>query len=354
MDDAILAVAIILLSTSAGLYLSLVDDMYLAEALVLGISPDIDQATIIPRLLRLHKLTDAFLILTWASFNSVKFSFLLFFRSFTAHPGLQNLGRYWWMVTVFTAISWVSGSVLEVIECPYFDERSCEWTFLVFNIICWLISSALCTRDNVPEDGGNFHLDYCDEHHLGSSQSVLPIYPIYQLTCYVVISIPVIILSKISVSLRKKTYLALSLCLSVATVCTTIVRIVGLKVPGIKSIDIVWEVYWQFIEACVGVMVVSMMTFRTFFVQRAIKAKRASPRVLFSRMYRRTFRRNYQNDVELPNESFPHPTMTGVKTFIDGAGKSTQESKSSDSKVVSEFDEGRFSLHENASSQVPV
>jgi hypothetical protein len=127
IDDAILALAVVLLSASAGLYLSLVDDMYLAEALILGLTPpQTDQATIVQRLIRLHKLTDSFFILNWSSSSSVKFSFLFFFRSFIAHPGLESLGRYWWVVTIFTAISWVSGCILQVVACPYYDQRFCR------------------------------------------------------------------------------------------------------------------------------------------------------------------------------------------------------------------------------------
>lgn len=126
-DDAFLILAIALLSTSVGLYFSFVDDMYLAEALILGdldLVPETDLTTIIPKSLRLHKISDVFLVLTWTSLNSVKFSFLIFFQTFTTRVGIKMLSRYWWFVAVFTTISWGVGVALEIVACPYFDERA--------------------------------------------------------------------------------------------------------------------------------------------------------------------------------------------------------------------------------------
>lgn len=142
-----------------------------------------------------------------------------------------------------------------------------------------------------------------------------------------VFSIPCLILHRITVPLRTKIYLGLSLCLSVMTISITIVRVSGLKVPGLRAVDVVWQVYWQYVEVCIGIMVVSATAFRTFFVQRAARssAKRSTPRdYVFSQRFRQKFMRRSGEPKEdfngLPSH-FPGATMTGMRTYIDENGE---------------------------------
>lgn len=119
----------------------------------------------------------------------------------------------------------------------------------------------------------------------------------------------------------------MSLCLSVMTIGVSIVRVSGLKVPGLQSVDVVWQVYWQYVEVCIGIMIVSATAFRTFFVQRAARnsARRSTPRSNFALR----FRQKMQRDSSESNDEFGHGlpghipggTMTGIRTFIDANGK---------------------------------
>jgi len=125
-DDAVLAVAILLLCTCLGLWFSFVDDMYLAQSLLLGeMTPDMDLTTIIPKTLRFQKLSAVALVFTWTSLNLLKLSFLLFFLTLTSRA--NKLRMYWWAVTAFTILTWAGGVPLEIVSCPYFDERACKY-----------------------------------------------------------------------------------------------------------------------------------------------------------------------------------------------------------------------------------
>jgi hypothetical protein len=159
------------------------------------------------------------------------------------------------------------------------------------------------------------------------------------------------ILREITISLRSKIYLALSLCLSVATICTTIIRVTGLKLPGHRSVDVVWQVYWQFVEACIGIVVVSMMVFRTFFVQRAARAsaKRQTPYTYISRLYRRGKRTGGSrdpNNMELP-QRFPNATLTGMRTFIQGGGEETTTKTFSTNPNIPQDSDDMMPLHKD-------
>lgn len=139
-----------------------------------------------------------------------------------------------------------------------------------------------------------------------------------------VISIPIIILHRVSIPLRTKIFLGLSLCLSVMTITTTIVRVVGLKVPGVQSVDVVWQVYWQYVEVCIGIMIASATAFRTFFVQHAARSsQRSTPKSYFAQRFReKVIRRTNESDEEdgLP-EHIPGAMLTGMRTFIDKQGR---------------------------------
>lgn len=125
-DDVLLTIAILLLCTCLGLWFSFVDDMYFAQSLLLGkLTPDMDLTAIVRKTSRLHKLSDVALVLTWTSLNAVKLSFLLFFGTLTTRA--SGLRWYWWTVVGFTALTWAGGVPMEIVSCPYFDERSSEY-----------------------------------------------------------------------------------------------------------------------------------------------------------------------------------------------------------------------------------
>ncbi|MCJ1387790.1 hypothetical protein MMC18_000633 [Xylographa bjoerkii] len=153
--------------------------------------------------------------------------------------------------------------------------------------------------------------------------------------------IPCRLIWKIRIRLSQKLALAGSLCLTVILVIVTIVRVSGLRLDG--KVDSVWETYWIIIGAEVGLILTASTAFRMLFVHNNERLQQ-SPRggwqwyTRSKRLLRRTFtprtwrtkstggssdrssgERNYNDVADLP--PIPRGTMTGVRTFINGRGK---------------------------------
>ncbi|KAF1959984.1 P-loop containing nucleoside triphosphate hydrolase protein [Byssothecium circinans] len=113
------------------------------------------------------------------------------------------------------------------------------------------------------------------------------------------------------------------------TIAVTLIRVVGLKIPKQQTVDVVWGVYWQYVEVCIGITVFSATAFRTFFVQRAARnsAKWSTPRSHFAQRFRQKFLKRPEDTED--DSSFglqcqiPGGTITGLRTFINDNGKTT-------------------------------
>ena len=123
----------------------------------------------------------------------------------------------------------------------------------------------------------------------------------------------------------------------------TITRISGIHTGRtVKSIDSAWETYWQFIAANIALIMTAATAFRTFFVFRAqekgpqmakpkdmwyTKSRRLLRSVFTIRSWRSKSKTNSFGDlsnVDLPislSHKIPRGTMTGVRTFIIGQGR---------------------------------
>ncbi|KAL8835183.1 MAG: hypothetical protein Q9170_003429 [Blastenia crenularia] len=152
----------------------------------------------------------------------------------------------------------------------------------------------------------------------------------------------------------QKLALACTLCLTILTIMCTIVRIAGIHTGRtIRSIDSVWETYWQFIAANIALSMTAATAFRTFFVSRSADAHRAADRpgansseTLYTKshkLYRAVistilpFRRSkspagnserssssggWNNAPIEMRQQIPRATLTGMRTFIGQQGKS--------------------------------
>lgn len=79
---------------------------------------------------------------------------------------------------------------------------------------------------------------------------------------------------------KQKLGLGVFLCLSVFMIITAIVRISGLAITiqppngKVKAFDVIWKAFWQQVEACVAVLMVSFTAFRSIFVAESSKKNR--------------------------------------------------------------------------------
>lgn len=96
------------------------------------------------------------------------------------------------------------------------------------------------------------------------------------LTTSPVIPIPVALLWRVRIDLRRKLALGTTLCLSIFLIVTAIVRVSGGNtVDG--RVDSSWVIFWLQVEAAVAVMVVSVTAFRALFAAERSQ-RQESPR----------------------------------------------------------------------------
>lgn len=153
-------------------------------------------------------------------------------------------------------------------------------------------------------------------------------------------------LRKAHVKLRTKIFLGLSLCLSVVIVTVVITQISGLHVPGSSTIDVVWEVYWQYVEAMVAIIIVCLSAFRSFFIQHNTRNQSPPKRSWYAGV--KASLTNKSSDKEAWELShIPGATLTGIRTYIGGTGRENVHGTDN----IQNQDEDLLPLHDPADGQ---
>ena len=88
-----------------------------------------------------------------------------------------------------------------------------------------------------------------------------------------VISIPTLLLWNVKIKTQQKLGVGVFLSLSIFMIILAIIKASGLKTSA-DSFALVWEIFWQQVEAAVAVLMVSFTAFRSVFVSSASNAKR--------------------------------------------------------------------------------
>ena len=119
VDDGFFLLALsALISGTTVLYFD-IPYIYLQEGVEAGLRTA--PANLIPQLLRDEKLQDAASTLLGVTITSVKFSFLLFFKSLLKQQ--RKIIIWWWCIFVFLIPTAAVLMFSNLISCPYFDER---------------------------------------------------------------------------------------------------------------------------------------------------------------------------------------------------------------------------------------
>jgi hypothetical protein len=140
-----------------------------------------------------------------------------------------------------------------------------------------------------------------------------------------VISIPIIILWKAKIKREQKFALGAFLCLSSFMIIIAVIR--ASKIRGAMGVDIVWEFFWQYMEAAVAVMMGSITAFRALFAAHGRSKNRSAEERGRKNWATNTFLRmrgrkksQETGDVEAGDEHglphIPSATITGLRTFI--------------------------------------
>lgn len=106
-------------------------------------------------------------------------------------------------------------------------------------------------------------------------------------------------------------------------VVVTLVRMSGYQWP---DLDLVWHLFWLYLEACIALIMASLKTFRTAFVtithKKNEEKKRAKPSSFIHRRLMAKLNRHHSQvkGLEKTEEdglpAIPRPTLTGMRTFI--------------------------------------
>ena len=138
----------------------------------------------------------------------------------------------------------------------------------------------------------------------------------------IVIIIPVILLWNVKIKRSHKLLVGLFLCLSICMIIIAIVRLMGLRLTGNKSIDVLWETFFQQAEASISVITVSLTAFRGLLGKKALKSREKQARAWYSHRRIALLRnRGKRSESEINNgqlPSIPSATLTGIRTFIRG------------------------------------
>ncbi len=146
-----------------------------------------------------------------------------------------------------------------------------------------------------------------------------------------VISIPIIVLHKVRISPHQKFALGAFLCLSVCMIAIAIIRVAGV-VMGEQLIDMQWEVFWGAIESDIAVIVVSITAFRSLLGMKHSQNRDQKQRAWYTSRLKQGFWKKVSTESSLDTmkelPQIPGATMTGVRTYIRGAGQTMQSSGS--------------------------
>ncbi|PYI27955.1 hypothetical protein BP00DRAFT_352198 [Aspergillus indologenus CBS 114.80] len=231
-DDYLLVVALgFLLASIIIMYTEVVDRMYLVFAISQGMTDVAIPADIIQVSYLFHLWSDVCLLISWCAFSAVKLSFLFFFRKLIERMKAWQL--YWWAIFIYTICVLIYGSLIFFVSCPYFFDP----------------------RENACATGSNKQVIVNESIALAVLDTVGDL---------LILVIPIHVIWKVRVRWPQKVLLTCSLCLTVIMIALSIVRVCGL-VAG-EMVDTIWETYWQFLSAEVGVFLAAAVSFRSLFV----------------------------------------------------------------------------------------
>ena len=227
--------AVIFFAASTGVTQATRDLDYLQMSVDIGITlPDFDFPN---KMLLYTKLNTAEYMLQWACIFCVKFSYIFFFRPLTSR--IRPLQIWWWiMVTIVTPAALVTICLAPWV-CPYFDM-----TFLQKCVL----NGTVIIRERVILQ-------------ISTATDIA--------TDLLVMSLPIWLLSSYKkLELRRKLALGTVLCLSIFMIIVAVIRYTLDAIPlkdGTTIPDTIWLFFWQSVEACVSIIMVSLTAFRSLY-----------------------------------------------------------------------------------------
>ncbi|KAL8701855.1 MAG: hypothetical protein Q9201_004683 [Fulgogasparrea decipioides] len=232
--------------------------------------------------------TYPFGVLIWLAVFAVKFCYLSFFRQLIDR--LSHITVYWTVTLAVTFIACVFNATASFIACPEFGDN---------NLNC---VTPYYTRRILACEATTIALDILSD--------------------LMILAIPPYLIWKVKISRRQKIGIAFFLCLSIVMVLIAIIRISQVHTETYN----VWATFWQQLEGCIAILMVSLTAFRTLFVSTPQDSREKGQKP--SDSYRRRLWYKYKGSngskgriLERANVDVmvPHGTLTGMRTFIRGS-----------------------------------
>jgi hypothetical protein len=121
--------------------------------------------------------------------------------------------------------------------------------------------------------------------------------------------------------LSQKLSLSVFLCLSIVMAIAALTRMSAYRIRGV--LDITWEIFWMWTEACVAVIMGSIVALRALLIQGSARKSKEKPRgpsySMRERILKRIKRSKDSSWEEMGGDGLPQipsATITGVRTFI--------------------------------------
>lgn len=127
LDDYVLIFGLACLAAATSLVYSFSPVIFLSNAVRLdpSVFPTLSETT---KLIDSLKIIDSFLALIWTTTFAVKLSFLIFFKQLIERVS-RKITIYYWVVVVFTILTWMFLVSEAFILCPYFGLETREPLF---------------------------------------------------------------------------------------------------------------------------------------------------------------------------------------------------------------------------------
>jgi hypothetical protein len=306
-DDILVFTATILHSIGFGVTIKVLRALYLVEAF--------NKRLVLPQgfelldVLDVMKWATVFGTMNWSAIYMVKFAFFYFFHVLIVDMP-RHITCYYWISVIFTIVCWIFALLSPFIVCHHFGSDAVQ-----------------CRMDPnfYPRSLANNLLVICVDI----------------ITDFIIISLPLIMVKQALMPLSRKISLASMLCLSVAMIICSAVRLVitvSDTRKGQNGTAPVWAFYWGSVEGCIALMMTSVIAIRGALISLGNDGKNdkdgslrhliqnllASLRFLqYSRRSRssagphHTERQAASSDsLRLPTQALTRATLSGVRRFF--------------------------------------
>ena len=143
----------------------------------------------------------------------------------------------------------------------------------------------------------------------------------------IVITIPIGLLWNVRIKTRQKLGIGAFLCLSVVMIIVAIIKASGIR-TSVNSFNLVWELFWQQIEAYAAILAVSLTAFRSIFISNKPRLNKhtAKPGILQYLQIWFSSKRSSKGEIhqlsppDQPNQTLPHVTLGSTFPSIQRKG----------------------------------